>query len=178
MGFKFYRRIKLGKGLGLNASKSGIRASYRNKRGSINSKGYSIRTGIPGLSYGKSFGKRKSGGGMKVLFSAFLFSVFSIVTSCINEINNKEGLETNKWYEGGTLHRAKVKKWKASTETNKLATCADFCANIYKSYSLYEIKVKATSLKACINEAVKGDSLTDESEVSEIASMCLILLEN
>jgi len=29
------------------------------------------------------------------------------------------------WYEGGTLHKQKIRDWKNSTEENKLATCAD-----------------------------------------------------
>ncbi|WP_299897156.1 DUF4236 domain-containing protein [uncultured Aquimarina sp.] len=62
MGFKYRKRIKLGKGLGINISKSGVTPSYRNKRGSLSSKGYSIRTGIPGLSYRKTFKKSKGGG--------------------------------------------------------------------------------------------------------------------
>ena len=49
MSFRFQKRIKLGKGLGLNLSKKGVSASYRTKRGTVGSKGYSIRTGIPGL---------------------------------------------------------------------------------------------------------------------------------
>lgn len=51
MGFRFYRRINLGSGLGLNLSKSGIGTSIRSKHGSIGSSGFSIRTGIPGSSY-------------------------------------------------------------------------------------------------------------------------------
>ena len=49
MGFNYNKRIKLGKGFGLHISKSGITPSYRTKRGSLSSKGYSIKTGIPGL---------------------------------------------------------------------------------------------------------------------------------
>ncbi|WP_409187172.1 DUF4236 domain-containing protein [Antarcticibacterium sp. 1MA-6-2] len=44
MGFRFQKRINLGKGLGLNISKSGISPSIRTKVGSISSKGYSVRT--------------------------------------------------------------------------------------------------------------------------------------
>ena len=51
MGFRYQKRIKLGKGAGLNVSKSGVSASYRTKYGSIGPKGFSIRTGIPGLTY-------------------------------------------------------------------------------------------------------------------------------
>ncbi len=68
MGFKYNKRIKLGKGFGLNISKSGISPSYRTKRGSLSSKGYSIRTGIPGLTYRKPFKKSKGSGCLILLF--------------------------------------------------------------------------------------------------------------
>lgn len=55
MAFRFQKRIKLGKGFGLNISKSGISSSYRSKRGSISKKGISVKTGVPGLTYRKSF---------------------------------------------------------------------------------------------------------------------------
>jgi len=62
MAFRFNKRIKLGKGIGVNISKSGITPSYKNKRGSLSSKGYSVRTGIPGLTYRKTFSKAKNSG--------------------------------------------------------------------------------------------------------------------
>ncbi len=62
MGFRFQKQIKLGKGLGLNISKSGISSSFRTKRGTIGSKGFSIRTDIPGLTYRKTFSKSSKGG--------------------------------------------------------------------------------------------------------------------
>lgn len=51
MGFRYQKRVKLGKSIGLNISKSVISPSLRTKYGSIGPKGFSIRTGIPGLSY-------------------------------------------------------------------------------------------------------------------------------
>lgn len=52
MGWRFFRRIKLFGGLGLNLSSKGISASVRTPFGSVNTRGgYSIRTPIPGLSY-------------------------------------------------------------------------------------------------------------------------------
>ena len=59
MGFRFNKRINLGKGLGLNISRSGITPSVRTKFGSISTKGFSIRTGVSGLGYRSSFGKNK-----------------------------------------------------------------------------------------------------------------------
>lgn len=54
MGFRFQKRIKLGGGLGLNISKSGISPSVRTKIGTFNKNGYSTRTGIPGVRYQNS----------------------------------------------------------------------------------------------------------------------------
>jgi hypothetical protein len=51
MGIRYQKRINLGKGGGLNVSKSGVSPSLRTKYGSIGPRGFSIRTVIPGLSY-------------------------------------------------------------------------------------------------------------------------------
>ncbi|MEC3965245.1 DUF4236 domain-containing protein [Flagellimonas halotolerans] len=72
MAFRFNKRVSLGKGIGLNISKSGITPSYRGKRGSLSSKGYSIRTGIPGLTYRKAFSKSKNSGCLVMLLVIIL----------------------------------------------------------------------------------------------------------
>tara|TARA_R110002051_G_scaffold325872_1_gene432755 strand:+ start:1469 stop:1723 length:255 start_codon:yes stop_codon:yes gene_type:complete len=64
MSFRFNKRIKLSKSIGINVSKSGITPSVRTKSGGLSSKGYSIRTGIPGLTYRKTFSKAKNSGCM------------------------------------------------------------------------------------------------------------------
>jgi hypothetical protein len=84
MGFRYNKRIRLGKGLGLNLSKSGISTSYRTKRGSISSKGISVRTGIPGLSYRKRF--KNSGCMLSVLM---IFMSIVLCVSCSTESNCK-----------------------------------------------------------------------------------------
>ncbi len=68
MSFRFNKRVNLGKGFGVHISKSGITPSVRGKRGSISSRGYSIRTGIPGVTYRKSFSRSKNSGCMVTLF--------------------------------------------------------------------------------------------------------------
>ena len=78
MGLRFQKRIKIGKGLGINISKSGISPSYRTKRGTISSKGYSIRSGIPGLTYRKTFSK-SSKNGCLVIFLLLLFTSISLL---------------------------------------------------------------------------------------------------
>lgn len=74
MGFKLQKRIKLGKNLGLNVSKSGISPSYRTKKGTISTKGFSVRTGIKGVTYRKSFAKTKQQGCLLTLL-LFLFAI-------------------------------------------------------------------------------------------------------
>ncbi|MBF4493391.1 MULTISPECIES: DUF4236 domain-containing protein [unclassified Flavobacterium] len=54
MGFRFQKRIRLGGGLGLNISKSGISPSLKTKIGTFSKNGYSTRTGIPGVRYQNS----------------------------------------------------------------------------------------------------------------------------
>lgn len=78
MGFRFYRRINLGSGLGLNLSKSGIGTSVRGKHGSIGSSGFSIRTGIPGLSYRQGWGKGGQGALVFIAVAAF-FTVAAVL---------------------------------------------------------------------------------------------------
>jgi len=72
MGFNFRTRINLGKGLGLNISKSGISPSLRTRAGSISPKGFSVKTGIPGASYRNNFSKSNAGGCTKILLLGIL----------------------------------------------------------------------------------------------------------
>jgi hypothetical protein len=68
MGFRFQKRINLGGGAGINLSKSGAGFSFRTKYGSFGNKGYSVRTGIPGLSYRGGSGKNNPLGQILAIF--------------------------------------------------------------------------------------------------------------
>lgn len=81
MGFSFRNRINLGKGFGLNISKSGISPSMRTRFGSVSGKGFSVRTGIAGVNYRSSF--RKSSGCL-VFIIVFFSMLFSIITTILN----------------------------------------------------------------------------------------------
>jgi hypothetical protein len=72
MGFRFNKRINIGKGFGFNISKSGISPSVRTKLGSFGTKGFSIRTGIPGLSYRKT---ANSKGCVFLLITIIIFGI-------------------------------------------------------------------------------------------------------
>lgn len=81
MGIKIQKRIDLGKGFGLNISKSGIRPSYRTKMGSINTKGFSVRMGIPGITYKKAFSKSQKGCLVTLIFLLTISTFFIIQLS-------------------------------------------------------------------------------------------------
>ena len=51
MGLSFFKRVPIKKGLGLNVSGTGLSGSYRSKLGSIGTKGFSLRSGIPGINF-------------------------------------------------------------------------------------------------------------------------------
>lgn len=105
--------------------------------------------------------------------------VLLIAVNCFNSSLEKPTIDnTPKWYAGGTLHKSKISDWKKATEENKLATCADFVANIEKGLSLEEIRPKAENLKTCINEASKGSDATDNQLITEVAALCVVLMEN
>jgi hypothetical protein len=96
--------------------------------------------------------------------------------SCGND--KKAELE---WLKGGNLHNSNVTEWINSNDKNKLATCADFVANIkkannekYQSISL--MKSDAETMKNCIDEAVKANGI-ENMKISEIAVACNTLMK-
>lgn len=112
---------------------------------------------------------------------ALLLLIF--VVKCINssppeEVNPTEHIDTNtdNWYSGGNLHQAKISEWKAATEENKLATCADFVANVKKDLTMSELKIKSIEMKNCIDESTRGNASTDNQKANEIAALCAIQL--
>ncbi|GAA5037809.1 hypothetical protein GCM10011506_36010 [Marivirga lumbricoides] len=77
MSLRYQKRINLGKGAGLNISKKGTSFSKRTKYGSIGSRGFSLKTGIPGLSIRKNWGK--GGVGLAVLFAIGAVSITILI---------------------------------------------------------------------------------------------------
>lgn len=79
MGFRFQKRVNLGKGFGVNVSKSGITPSYRSKKGSVSTKGYSVRTGVSGVTYRKTYSQASKGGCLVILAGALLLGYVLIL---------------------------------------------------------------------------------------------------
>lgn len=105
---------------------------------------------------------------------------YSIRTSKLFRGDNSQAenittiLTSGKWYEGGTLHKATIARWKTSTERNKLATCGDFIATYDKSISSMTIlKARAVSLMTCIDVATSGLDYTNDFEVATMAALCI-----
>ena len=116
---------------------------------------------------------------MKKVIIVIAVVLFIWKCDCSNNSNLSGPIvESNEWFKGGTLHKAKIIDWKSATERNKLATCADFVYSINKDLLLSEVKSGATDLKICIDGAVKDYDVVDQSEISEIAALCLTLLND
>jgi len=116
----------------------------------------------------------------KILF-IIIISTAGLMIQCANNSNSdidKEEVEINEWYEGGTLHKAKVIEWKKATERNKLATCADYMAKVDDSVTMEVIKERATILKECIDEATRDLESTNDKKVSAIAAICITMMQN
>ena len=88
MSFRFNKRVNLGNGLGLNVSKSGISTSQRTKFGTIGSKGFSIKTGIPGLTYRGSFSNSKSKNKNDGITTLIVWMIIGLVVVAILVIVN------------------------------------------------------------------------------------------
>jgi hypothetical protein len=86
MGFRIQKRINLGKGIGVNVSKSGASPSLRTKYGSVSSKGFSIRTGIPGVSY--RGGKNDKAAGVMIVIG-LIVALIKVIPFLINMLRNK-----------------------------------------------------------------------------------------
>jgi hypothetical protein len=80
MGLIIRKRINLGKGFGLNISKSGVSSSQRIRFGSFGSRGYSIRTGIPGVYY-RSYLKKS---GCLVVLLPILLSLVILIWGVVS----------------------------------------------------------------------------------------------
>lgn len=80
MGFRFQRRLNLGSGLGLNLGKRGVSGSARTFFGSVGTRGFSVRSGLPGISYRKSWGRGVGGAlvGLVMMFAVLAVNLVSL----------------------------------------------------------------------------------------------------
>ena len=86
----------------------------------------------------------------------------------------------SEWYSGGTLHGATMRQWRNASDSDRLATSADFAAamlqdNGRKLRSMDDLKPIASALKRAISEAGRGGT-SDSQQVSSVAAACWVLL--
>lgn len=89
-----------------------------------------------------------------------------------------------KWYEGGTLHKATMGEWNRATYANKLATCADLLAALHKAqgYDIATIDIEGTlrpAAEAFVLEldAANKDGSNDRVKVAEAAAVIAAIIE-
>lgn len=88
-------------------------------------------------------------------------------------------VRVNRWYEGGTLHRATYRQWSRATPRNRLATASDWAAAALgaervRPIGMDGLKVYATSIVTCVNNARTPEVM--ENEVAEFAAVCMIMM--
>lgn len=105
MGIRYQKRVNLGDGMGLNLSKSGISSSYRTKYGTIGAKGFSIRTGIPGLTYRSGYRKSKGIDGVLTLVLAMAVVGAAIIIWNVFLFLKWAAVEGYKWIKRKRLER-------------------------------------------------------------------------
>jgi len=110
---------------------------------------------------------------MKKVIYFLTLSLLTLTASCGG---GQTETPKDEWYAGGTLHKSNLQSWSSSTEKNKLATCADFVANV-KDYEgdLTKMKEDATEVMNCIEESAKDPNLSSQN-TNEVAASCIILL--
>lgn len=83
MGLRYQKRIGGNKGFGLNLSGSGVSSSYRTKYGTVGSKGFSIRSGIPGLSFRSGYVRGKDKGVTALIILGIIVAGFALYYSIV-----------------------------------------------------------------------------------------------
>ena len=87
-----------------------------------------------------------------------------------------------KWYEGGTLHGAKISEWRNASYENRLATCSDFVMTmrgngvVPADLPVDEYKPYAVDLERGISIVASGGNV-DSQSVAEIAAVIRVLEE-
>jgi hypothetical protein len=118
--------------------------------------------------------------GCLIAIGAFvLIGIISLVVMPADDTPINDSNQTENWYEGGTLHKAKISEWKRASDNNRLATCADFAARINNKISMDELLIRSVELKTCIDTAIDGIEGVEETksmDVAEIAVSCMMML--
>lgn len=88
-----------------------------------------------------------------------------------------------RWFEGGTLHKAKLSEWRNADAGNKLATAADWVLAfgdikkaVMESGDVDNSKKFAQDLVTCIDKGDEGRVQGPDTKVAELAAICGTLM--
>ena len=123
-------------------------------------------------------------------------TILAVVTAFwLASLTTAPAAAKDKWYEGGTLHKAGALDWQRASYRDKLATCADFIAAAWEKgllkrkvrrniLSTNDIKPYARELVAFIDAALerehdpaKNRRMYANLTVAETAAIGLIIME-
>ena len=85
------------------------------------------------------------------------------------------GAASAQWYSGGTLHRATLSEWRASTGSNQLATLADIVGKPLNLRDPVAVKPMAEQVKARINVLAANKKMGTQP-VADTAVGCMYQL--
>lgn len=116
-----------------------------------------------------------------------LIAAFLTISDDSSQTNNSTTQieQSDKWYQGGTLHKASIADWKEATYENKLATCADFVYStspkikelVTQSGNPDTAKEYAAALIICIDKAHENDDTSDTMKAAESAVLCMTIMD-
>lgn len=91
-------------------------------------------------------------------------------------------VQAKSWYEGGTLHKATVKQFRAAQYENARATAADWLAATISDKEISKLnelnwKHASENLVVCIVKATDGVEAIQNNSVTDVAIMCMAQLK-
>lgn len=89
-------------------------------------------------------------------------------------------VNSQRWFEDGTLHRSTLRQWLRASRRNQIATAADLSVHFLGESTIHQLgmdawRVYASSLVTCVNTAAAPPMM--DRPVIEIAAACSVLLE-
>jgi hypothetical protein len=94
---------------------------------------------------------------------------------------------TSPWYVGGTLHDVTIAEWRSATPANRLATSADFVAQLakvreHRALPEAELIERATGLEICVSTGGKQqadqelNATVDAMTVRDVVTFCYVAM--
>ena len=121
--------------------------------------------------------------GVARTMTTIIVAFFAMMILACSGVETPNSTSTGKkWYEGGTLHRAKISEWRNASYENRLATCSDFVMTmrgngvVPADLPVDEYKPYAVDLERGISKVASGGN-ADNQTVAGIAAMIRVLEE-